>query len=83
MNELLRLLQENNLMMTGKLDDNGRIICVIMEQTPPVTDKGPCSCSMIIWEEYSKKPITELIDTFFKPAILSINRNREKLQASI
>ncbi len=82
MNELLKLLQENDLVLTGELRPDGTLVGAVMERNPSF-DEEPAYCSFVVTEEDTDMSIKDLITVFFTPAIIAINRNREMMQDSV
>jgi hypothetical protein len=65
MNELLALLQQNEVQMTGKLS-MGKLICVLR--------KGEAWTVFSIPTSEQNWPVSNLIDNYFQPAIDALKR---------
>jgi len=76
MNELLKLLHENQLGIRTRVDAIGRAH-VTLEDVSDLTDTNPICVSLEFRSADNDRPMTELILTHFQPAAISIKRARK------
>lgn len=82
MNELFKLLVENEVALSGEIR-NGEPICVITDISGHEIDEFTPTCTLRVNPEDNDMTIKKFIGMFVTPAILAIERNRELLEDNV
>lgn len=82
MNELLALLADSKVSLTGHVRETGELICVCTDISDP-TDANPIRSSFRQSENDECTSLKEFVFVYVRPACISIKRarNKEKIES--